>query len=107
MAAARVLGSLVFQDVQVQILLGTPNSNIKVKNCSQQITQRGNIMTCTKARIQASVKYNRKRDNIMLRPSKEDGARIRKAAADAGLSVQKFILTLVFAYIDDEGEKNG
>lgn len=63
-------------------------------------------MTCTKARIRASVKYNRKRDNIMLRPSKEDGARIRKAAADAGLSVQKFILNLVFAYIDDEGEKN-
>lgn len=63
-------------------------------------------MTCTKARIQASVKYNRKRDNIMLRPSKEDGARIRKVAADAGLSVQKFILNLVFAYIDDEGEKN-
>lgn len=64
-------------------------------------------MTCTKARIQASVKYNRKRDNIMLRPSKEDGARIRKAAADADLSVQKFILNLAFAYIDDEGEKNG
>ena len=63
-------------------------------------------MTCTKARIRTSVKYNRKRDNIMLRPSKEDGARIRKAAADAGLSVQKFILNLVFAYIDDEGEKN-
>jgi hypothetical protein len=43
----------------------------------------------------------------MLRPSKEDGARIRKAAADVDLSVQKFILNLVFAYIDDEGEKNG
>lgn len=63
-------------------------------------------MACTKAKIQASVKYNRKRDNIMLRPSKEDAERLRKAAKEAGLSVQKFILTLVLAYIDDEGEQN-
>lgn len=36
MAAARVLGPLVFQDVQVQILLGTPNSNIKVKTTASK-----------------------------------------------------------------------
>lgn len=36
MAAARVLGSLVFQDVQVQILLGTPNSSINNKKAKGQ-----------------------------------------------------------------------
>ncbi len=31
----------------------------------------------------------------MLRPSKEDGARIRKAAADAGKSVQRYCLDIL------------
>ena len=49
-------------------------------------------MAVSDAHKRASVKYNASKDNIMLRPSKEDGARIRKAAADAGKSVQRYCL---------------
>ena len=46
----------------------------------------------TKSQIKASVKYNASRDNIMIRPDKETGAEIRQAAAEAGQSVQGYIL---------------
>lgn len=36
--------------------------------------------------------YIRDHDNIMIRPDKAEGARIRAAAASAGLSVQRYIL---------------
>ena len=55
-------------------------------------------MAVSDAHKRASVKYNASKDNIMLRPSKEDGARIRKAAADAGKSVQRFCLDLVLPH---------
>ena len=42
----------------------------------------------TEAQKKASTEYNRKRDNIMVRPSKEEGAKIRQAAEDAGKSVE-------------------
>ena len=48
-------------------------------------------MASTPAQIRANVKYNRSRDNIMIRPDKETGAQIRQAAADAGQSVQQYI----------------
>ena len=35
----------------------------------------------------------------MIRPSKDEGARIRQAAADAGMSVQAFILDTLRARI--------
>ena len=47
------------------------------------------------AHIQANIKYNRSRDNIMLRPTKEEGAEIRQAAAAAGKSVQAYILDVL------------
>ena len=40
-------------------------------------------------------KYQEKCDAIMLRPSKERGERIRKAAAASGMSVQAFVLKAV------------
>lgn len=49
-------------------------------------------MPLSEAQIKARVNYNRRQDNIMIRPSKDEGARIRQAAADAGMSVQAFIL---------------
>lgn len=52
-------------------------------------------MAVSDAHKRASVKYNASKDNIMLRPSKEDGARIRKAAADAGKSVQRYCLDIL------------
>ncbi len=49
-------------------------------------------MPVSEARKRANAAYNRRQDNIMIRPTKEEGARIRAAAADAGLSVQRYIL---------------
>lgn len=49
----------------------------------------------SKAHSEANVRYNRSRDNLMIRPAKEEGAAIRAAAADAGQSVQQFVLDAV------------
>ena len=67
-------------------------------------------MPLTDAQIKARVNYNRRQDNIMIRPSKDEGARIRQAAADAGMSVQAFILDTLRARIgtgDEETTKQG
>ena len=56
-------------------------------------------MPLTDAQIKARVNYNRRQDNIMIRPSKDEGARIRQAAADAGMSVQAFIMDTLRARI--------
>ena len=52
-------------------------------------------MSVTQAHSKASVRYNQKQDNIMLRPSKDNGALIRKAAAKEGKSIQRYILDIV------------
>ena len=52
-------------------------------------------MATSEARIRANVKYNKSRDYIMIRPSKEIGQQIRQAAAEAGQSVQQYILQAV------------
>ncbi|MCR4606691.1 MAG: hypothetical protein K5771_03085 [Oscillospiraceae bacterium] len=52
-------------------------------------------MAVSEAHKKASRKWDSSRDNIMIRPDKETGAAIRAAAAAAGVSVQKFILTAV------------
>ena len=49
----------------------------------------------TDAQIKASVEYNRKQDNIMIRPSKAKGADIRAAARVAGQSVQAYVLQAI------------
>lgn len=59
-------------------------------------------MAVSEAHKKASVKYNASKDNIMLRPSKEDGAKIRKAAADAGKSVQRYCLDILLQSVPDE-----
>ncbi len=51
---------------------------------------------------EAVKKYQAGRDAIMLRPSLEDGKRIRQAAADAGQSVQAFILQAVAARMEEQ-----
>ena len=62
-------------------------------------------MPLTDAQIKARVNYNRRQDNIMIRPSKDDGARIRQAAADAGMSVQAYILDTLRARIGTGDEE--
>ena len=51
------------------------------------------------AQSRASAKWNRSRDSIVIRPDKETGAKIRRAAKEAGLSIQQFILTA----LEDQG----
>lgn len=51
------------------------------------------------AQSRASTKYNKSRDNIMIRPTKEEGEKIREAAEKAGKSVQAFILDILRQYI--------
>lgn len=56
----------------------------------------------TEAQIRASVKHNQTKDSITIRPTKEEGAQIRQAAADAGQSVQAYILTAIREYMNKD-----
>ena len=49
-------------------------------------------MPVSAAHTRASVKYNKSRDSITIRPTKEDGAQIRDDAARAAQSIQNYIL---------------
>lgn len=65
-------------------------------------------MAYNEAKKISNKKSDAKYSQILLKPYKADAERIRQAAKDAGLSVQRFILTLVMAYInDDGGESSG
>lgn len=46
----------------------------------------------SQAQIQASIRYNRSKDSITIRPDKEAGAQIRSDAEQAGQSIQQYIL---------------
>lgn len=59
----------------------------------------------TEAEKRAVLKYQKKRDAIMLRPAKEEGEIIRTAAANAGQSVQAYILEAVRDRMEKEGVK--
>lgn len=59
-------------------------------------------MPCTEAQKRGNAAYNRRQDNIMIRPSKDEGARIRRAAADAGMSVQGYILSILRQHIPQD-----
>ena len=61
----------------------------------------------TKAQIRANVAYNRRQDSITIRPSKPEGARIRAAAAAAGMSVQAFILGVLRQHIGEPQDYGG
>ena len=64
-------------------------------------------MAISEARKRANAAYNRRQDNIMIRPSKEVGAQIRAAAAAEGKSVQRFILDILEDYLGiAQGEDN-
>lgn len=61
----------------------------------------------TEAQRRAVIAYNKRQDNIMVRPSKEDGAAIRAAAAAAGQSVQRYILDAVVARMAADAAAEG
>ena len=56
----------------------------------------------TEAQRRASINYNKRQDNIMIRPGKEEGAEIRQAASNAGQSVQGYILQAINERIERE-----
>lgn len=60
----------------------------------------------SEAQIRASVRYNQSKDSITIRPSKEDGAEIRQAAAAAGQSVQGYILEACAEKMERENHDN-
>ena len=53
-------------------------------------------MPCTEAQKRGNAAYNRRQDSITIRPSREDGAAIRAAAAAAGQPVQVYIKQACF-----------
>lgn len=58
----------------------------------------------TEAQRKAVAAYQKRQDNIMIRPSKDEGARIRQAAADAGQSVQAYILDAIRARMEHDAQ---
>lgn len=52
-------------------------------------------MPVSDAKKRANARWNASKDNIMIRPDKEEGATIRNAAAVAGQSNQQYILQAV------------
>ena len=63
---------------------------------------RGGVKMSTDAEKRAVLNYQRSRDNLMVRPTKEEGQRIREHAAAAGESVQGYILDAVRERMDRE-----
>lgn len=59
-------------------------------------------MSVSEAHKKASKKWNESRDNILIRPDKETGAKIRAAAASAGMSIQQYILAALSEYMEKE-----
>ena len=53
----------------------------------------------TDAKRRGNAAYQKRQDALTIRPSKAEGARIRAAAADAGMSVQAYILDTLRARI--------
>lgn len=60
-----------------------------------------------KSHSQLVVEYNRRQDNLMCRPSKEEGAAIRAAAKAAGMSVQAYMLEAVREKMERDAAQNG
>ncbi len=60
-------------------------------------------MPCTEAQKRSNIAYNRRQDSITIRPSKQDGAAIRAAAAAAGQPVQVYIKQACFERMQRDG----
>ena len=65
------------------------------------------VIPSTEAQKRASTNYNRRQDNIMIRPTQEVGATIRAAAANAGQSVQAYVLQAVRERMEREQTQAG
>lgn len=61
------------------------------------------MATTSAAKIRGNIAYNRRQDSITIRPSKDDGAQIRAAAAAAGQPVQVYIKQACFERMRRDG----
>lgn len=61
-------------------------------------------MTMSQARRESNRRSDAKYQQILLKPYKDEGDRIRAAAAAAGQSVQGYILEAVRARMEREGK---
>ena len=61
------------------------------------------MTTTSAAKIRGNVAYNRRQDSITIRPSEQDGAAIRAAAAAAGQPVQVYIKQACFERMQRDG----
>ena len=61
------------------------------------------MATTSVAKIRGNIAYNRRQDSITIRPSKDDGAQIRAAAAAAGQPVQVYIKQACFERMQRDG----
>lgn len=61
-------------------------------------------MSATKAHLEGNKAHQEKLDRIIMQPYKEEGARIRAAAAKAGQSVQRYVLDAVRQRMESEKE---
>ena len=59
----------------------------------------------TDAQRAAVLRHQAKLDRIVIQPSKEEGAKIRQAAADAGQSVQAYVLQAIYQMMAFEAER--
>lgn len=60
----------------------------------------------TEAKKAGNARHVAKLDQIKIQPYKEEGERIRAAAANAGQSVQAYVLGAVRDRMEKEGVKN-
>ena len=61
------------------------------------------MATTSAAKIRGNIAYNRRQDSITIRPSKDDGAQIRAAAAVVGQPVQVYIKQACFERMQRDG----
>lgn len=59
-------------------------------------------VTATKAHLDGNKRHQAKLDRLIIQPYKDEGQRIRNAAAAAGETVQRYILAAVRARMDAE-----
>jgi len=60
----------------------------------------------SEAHNRATIKYNRERvDQIMIKPDKDTGKRIRQAAQAAGQPLQRWIIEKLLAAIQDDDRR--
>lgn len=64
-------------------------------------------MPVSDAHKRASTKWNASKDNLMIRPDKDEGAAIRAAAEAAGQSNQQYILQAVRERMERDKESAG